>query len=103
MQEDTPAGRGKMRRVWVELTPDDRDALEGGRGEAVRLAMRSLVEIAGMADAPRLIDVTSAHVDGCLYHGRAGLDFADRLVAGEARVAVPTTLNVSSIDLLHPG
>jgi predicted aconitase len=92
-----------MRRVSVEMTPDDRDSLEGGRGEAVRLAMRILVEIAEIADAPRLIDVTSAHVDGCLYHGQAGLDFADRLVAGGARVAVPTTLNVSSIDLLHPG
>jgi predicted aconitase len=92
-----------MPRVSVELTSDDRDSLEGGRGEAIRLAMRILVEIAEMTDAPRLIDVTSAHVDGCLYHGQAGLDFADRLVAGGARVAVPTTLNVSSIDLLHPG
>jgi predicted aconitase len=31
-----------------------------------------------------------------------GLDFAERLVAGGGRVAVPTTLNVSSLDLLHP-
>jgi hypothetical protein len=52
--------------------------------------------------ADRLIDITSAHVDGCLYHGRAGLDFAERLVAGEARVVVPSTLNVGYLDLLHP-
>ena len=26
-----------------------------------------------------LLDVSSAHIDGCLYHGRAGLDFARRL------------------------
>jgi predicted aconitase len=89
--------------VSVELTPDDRGALEGERGEAARLAMRIVVEIAAIGNAARLIDVTSAHVDGCLYHGHAGLDFAERLVAGGARVAVPTTLNVSSFDLLHPG
>ena len=52
--------------------------------------------------AERLLDVTSAHIDGCLYHGRAGLDFARRLADGGARVVVPTTLNVSSLDLLHP-
>ena len=52
--------------------------------------------------AGRLIDVASAHVDGCLYHGRAGLEFAERLAAGGARVSVPTTLNVGALDLLHP-
>src|SRR5262245_47486189 len=64
--------------------------------------MRILVETAGVMGAERLIDVASAHVDGCLYHGLAGLEFAERLVAGGARVSVPTTLNVSSLDLLHP-
>jgi predicted aconitase len=52
--------------------------------------------------APRLRDVTRAHIDSCLYHGRVGLDFAERLLAGDATVAVPATLNVSSLDLLHP-
>ena len=77
--------------------------LDGGRGEATALAMRIVVEMAGVWQADRLIDVTSAHVDSCLYHGRAGLDFAEKLLAGGANVAVPTTLNVSSLDLLHPG
>ena len=52
---------------------------------------------------PRLIDVESAHIDGCLYHGQAGLDFAGKLVELGASVRVPTTLNVSSLDLMHPG
>ncbi len=77
--------------------------LDGGRGPAAALAMRIVVDMAHVWQAERLIDVTSAHVDGCLYHGRAGLDFAERLLSGGARVAVPTTLNVSSLDLLHPG
>jgi predicted aconitase len=86
----------------VELSGDDRATLDGMHGDAAALAMKILVEVGAIAGAERLIDVTSAHVDSCLYHGPAGLDFADRLVEGGARVAVPTTLNVSSLDLLHP-
>jgi predicted aconitase len=86
----------------VELAEGDRFFLRGERGEAAALAMRIVVEMAGVSGAERLIDVASAHVDGCLYHGIAGLAFAERLVAGGARVAVPTTLNVGALDLLHP-
>src|SRR5512132_3081297 len=64
--------------------------------------MRIVVELGRVAGAARLIDVTSAHIDGCLYHGRAGLDFAERLLRDGAAVRVPTTLNVASLDLLHP-
>jgi predicted aconitase len=88
--------------VPVELTERDRAFLRGDHGEAGALAMRIVAEMAGLARAERLIDVDSAHVDGCLYHGMAGLEFAERLVAGGASVAIPTTLNVSSFDLLHP-
>ena len=86
----------------LSLTAADRDALEGRRGDAVAFAMRIVTRTARVMGADHLLDVESAHVDGCLYHGRAGLDFATRLAEGGARVAVPTTLNVSSLDLLHP-
>lgn len=64
--------------------------------------MRLVVRAAEVTGAERLIDITGAHVDSCLYHGEATLDFVDRLVDGAARVAVPTTLNVGALDLLHP-
>lgn len=70
--------------------------------EGAALAGRIVDRMAELAGAPGLIDIASAHVDGCLYHGQAGLDFAERLVASGARVSVPTTLNVGSLDLLHP-
>jgi predicted aconitase len=76
--------------------------LGGERGEGARLAMRLVVKMAEVARAPRLRDVTGAHIDSCLYHGQAGLDFAERLLAGGAAVSVPASLNVSSMDLLHP-
>jgi predicted aconitase len=85
-----------------ELEPSDRAVLEGERGEGAALAMRLVVKMAEVARAPRLRDITQAHIDSCLYHGQAGLDFADRLLAGGASVSVPATLNVSSLDLLHP-
>jgi predicted aconitase len=86
----------------VELEPGDRAFLNGERGEAAALAMRLVVKMAEVARAPRLRDITQAHIDSCLYHGQAGLDFAERLLAGRASVSVPATLNVSSLDLLHP-
>jgi hypothetical protein len=86
----------------VELEDRDRALLEGEAGEGAALAMRLVVRMAEVAHAPRLRDVTGAHIDSCLYHGQAGLDFAERLFTGGAKVAVPATLNVSSLDLLHP-
>jgi hypothetical protein len=65
--------------------------------------MRVIEHMARVTGAHRLIDITGAHIDSCLYHGRAGLDFAERLARAGARVTVPATLNVSSLDLLHPG
>ena len=66
------------------------------------MAMRIIAAMADVSGAAHLLDVTSAHIDGCLYHGPAGLDFARRLANAGGQVAVPTTLNVSSLDLLHP-
>jgi predicted aconitase len=64
--------------------------------------MRLVIRAAEATGADRLIDITRAHVDSCLYHGEATIDFVERLADGDARVAVPTTLNVGAVDLLHP-
>ena len=88
----------------MTLRLDERDAarLAGDEGPAVALAMRVVTRVAEAMEADRLLDVVGAHIDSCLFTGMAALDFADRLAAGGARVSVPTTLNVSSLDLLHP-
>jgi predicted aconitase len=88
--------------MTVELDQYDRARLEGRFGEGEALAMRLIVQMAEIARAPRLRSVTAAHVDSCLYHGQAGLDFVERLRAGGTTVAVETTLNVGALDLLHP-
>ncbi|TFD19222.1 aconitase X catalytic domain-containing protein [Cryobacterium sp. TMS1-13-1] len=89
--------------VELHLTADDEAKLSGALGPGMAMAMRIVVALARLSLAPQLIDVESAHIDGCLYHGQAGLDFAEKLVDLGAVVTVPTTLNVSSLDLMHPG
>jgi len=76
--------------------------LAGEETGAEQIAMRILVAVAEALGARELLDISGAHIDSCLFHGMAGLDFAERLVAEGGRVAVPTTLNVTSLDLLHP-
>jgi predicted aconitase len=86
----------------LRLSAEEEAMLAGADGPAVQMAMRILATMAGVYGAARLLAITSAHIDGCLYHGESGLEFAERLVAGGAQVRVPTTLNVGAIDLLHP-
>lgn len=76
--------------------------LAGEGGAGARLAMDLVVAVAEAEGATDLVPIESAHIDGCLYHGQSGVDFARALLDGGARVRVPTTLNVASIDMLHP-
>lgn len=88
----------------MTLHLDDRDValLAGEDGPAAALAMRVVTRVAESMEADGLLDIVGAHIDSCLFTGMAVLDFADRLADGGARVSVPTTLNVASLDLLHP-
>ncbi|MGE0752069.1 MAG: aconitase X [Variibacter sp.] len=86
----------------LKLSPHDEALLNAGDGDAAAWAMRVLVAFAEAIGAPSLLDISRAHIDGCLYHGQASLDFVERLVATGGRVRVPTTLNVGSLDLIHP-
>lgn len=66
------------------------------------LPHRLLARYANLVGAKQLIPITRAHIDGCLYHGPASIDFARTLAESGAQVSVATTLNVGAIDLLHP-
>lgn len=89
--------------MTLELDARDQSMLQGEQGVAAAAAMKILVAFSNAAGAAKLLDIAGAHIDGCLYHGKAGLDFVERLVDGGGRVLVPTTLNVGSFDLIHPG
>ncbi|TPK18699.1 DUF521 domain-containing protein [Mesorhizobium sp. B2-5-9] len=89
--------------MTLDLTARDQSMLDGEQGPAAAAAMKILVAFSNAVGAGSLLDISGAHIDGCLYHGKAGLDFVERLVEGSGRVRVPTTLNVGSFDLIHPG
>jgi hypothetical protein len=86
----------------MQLGAEETAALAGQSGEGMAMAMRLVTDAGRVLGAPDLVPIASAHIDGCLYHGDSGVVFAERLVALGARVAVPTTLNVGALDLLHP-
>ncbi len=85
----------------LRLGDDERAMLAGEAGAAAKLAMRILARLAPVYGADRLLPVTRAHIDGCIYAGTAGLDYAERLAGLGARVSVPTSLNVISLDRVH--
>lgn len=85
----------------VRLSNDEQAALDGRKGAAVQLAMSILVRMAGVYGAQELLDISAAHIDSTIYIGRAGLEFAERLATLGARVAVPSTVNVSGLDEHH--
>ena len=84
--------------MTLQLSPYDRALLAGERGPAARLAMSIVTRMAEVFGASGLLDITGAHIDSTIYVGEAGLEFAERLAGLGAKVAVPSTLNVSSLD-----
>jgi predicted aconitase/predicted aconitase with swiveling domain len=82
----------------IALTDDDQAILTGAHGEASAVAMRIVLRMAEIEGAEELIDITRAHIDGCIYTGPGGLAFAEKLKNLGGRVRVPTTLNAISVD-----
>lgn len=85
-------------RASIELTEFDRALLDGQHGQAAQMAMHIVLRMAELQGARSLVDVTQAHIDGCIYTGPASLRFAQQLVQWGAKVRVPTTLNSISVD-----
>jgi predicted aconitase len=73
----------------------------GEYGPAAKMAMSILIRMAEVAGAKELLDIEGAHLDSTVYIGEAGLEYAERLASLGAKVAVPTTLNVSGLDEHH--
>jgi predicted aconitase len=71
--------------------------LAGHAGEAAKIAMRTLCIMAAVDRAPRLLDVSRAHIDGCILAHDANLVFAEKMLALGAQVQIPTTINAISV------
>ena len=86
------------RPTTLTLTDHDQALLAGDLGKAAQVAMQIVLRMAELQGAHSLVDISQAHIDGCIYTGPASLRFAQQLVQWGARVRVPTTLNSISVD-----
>ena len=87
----------------MQLTAEDTAVLSGETGsDGKRMALELVVHAARLLGAEALVEIESAHIDGCLYHGESGTLYCEALQAAAAQVAVPTTTNVGALNLLKP-
>ena len=82
----------------LHLSELDRDRLSGSDGPARQIAMEVLCLMAAIQGARDLIDVSRAHIDGCILAHDANLDFAEKMDALGAKTVIPTTINAISVD-----
>jgi predicted aconitase len=83
----------------VRLSCYEESMLNGKYGPGSQMAMTIVVRMAEVLEATELLAVSQAHIDGCGLMSDSGLEFAEKLVALNARVSVPTTLNMIPLDL----
>lgn len=91
----------KLKVMYLE--PVEEKILEGGYGEALALAMKTVVRVGEALQAERLVKVKNAHVSGISYKniGDEGLEFLEELARKGARVSVPTSMNPAGFDTLN--
>ena len=87
--------------MGIRLTESDRAMLAGASGEAVRFAMTIILQMAEITGAEDLRSIEAAHIDACALRSPSSLEFIERMVEGEGRFRVPTTLSMVSLDLRH--
>ncbi|WP_136660445.1 aconitase X catalytic domain-containing protein [Nitratireductor sp. XY-223] len=86
----------------LELNAHDRALLDGKEGPIGCFAMRVVVRAAEIVGAPRLADVSFAHIDACHYYGTAHLDFVRRFADADARFKIPVWTNTLPVSLRRP-
>ncbi|MBR2254649.1 MAG: aconitase X catalytic domain-containing protein [Candidatus Methanomethylophilaceae archaeon] len=84
----------------MQLTREEESILVGEQGPGRQKAMELVTALGKIYGAEGLIDITSAHLSGASYKtiGDGGLKYLEDMVAGGAKVSVPSTLNPVGMD-----
>ena len=84
----------------MDLIREEESILNGEQGEGRQKAMELVTALGKIYGAEDLIDITSAHLSGASYKtiGDGGLKYLEDMVAGGAKVSVPSTLNPVGMD-----
>lgn len=83
----------------MKLTDYDKSLLDGERGEAARIGMSVLVDLAENLGVEEMVSISMVHDDSAWFEGLAGLEFAEHLLKLGGRFVVPTSLNSCLMDL----
>ena len=88
----------------MQLTPREKDMLDGSDGQAVQTAMEILVRVGDACGAERLIPVKSAHIVLAMYKSifDAGVEVCEKFSEMGGRFVVPTTLDPCGMDTEDP-
>jgi len=83
----------------MELTPEEKDMLDGKYGRATQKSMEILTILGEIFNAENMIEVHSVQIAGVSYDnlGEAGLEFLNEM-AEDGKVRVLTTLNPAGMD-----
>lgn len=87
-----------LNKKGLTLTSRDQKMLNGEEGTALQVAMETICTMGLVHGAKALVDVTRAHIDGCIYASPANLTFAQTVKEMGGQVSVPTTMNAISVD-----
>ena len=84
----------------MDLTRAEEAILNGEEGEGRQKAMELVTALGKIYGAESLVDITSAHLSGASYKtiGDGGMKYLEDMVAGGAKVSVPSTLNPVGMD-----
>lgn len=82
------------------LTPEEKEILQGAQGEAAKIAMETLVKVAEMGGAERLIPIKNVHLVLHAYKSAfdAGVETAEKIAEMGGKFTVPTTIDPYGMD-----
>jgi hypothetical protein len=83
------------------LTKEEKEMLDGKQGDVTQRAMEILVAVGECYDAQEMVRVTSAHLVSAnpVAAGKGGAKFIKEMAEGGGKFVIPTTTNVSCVEL----
>lgn len=85
----------------MDLTPVERDMLEGREGRARQRAIKGLVQLGRAFGAPRMVEIGYAHVHAGMALYLEDVELIEELAAIDARMAVPSSVNIANADTVN--
>ncbi|MCG8335705.1 MAG: aconitase X catalytic domain-containing protein, partial [Proteobacteria bacterium] len=79
----------------MHLNKEEKQMLQGDYGPTVQKAMDILVKLGETHNAPHMIEITSAHIDGNIdkEHNEDSIALIEQLAMDQVKVRAFTTLN----------